>query len=199
MIILDKDTAVVAMPQALDNERLPKIPGNFSCGRLDTPWYVVLSKPGMQHVADRELRVGGFPTFFPVYGARRAAYVPMFGRYGFAQPNDEGQWVGMLHTFGVAGVLRHLPLGPPKVVPAGVMTALFKQCSPNGVIFETAPKRLIKGQVGKIMEGPFAGFTAICQWTSEERIGMLLSIMGQRQTLKFKHAAVEPMAIGVSQ
>lgn len=198
MITLDKGAAAVAMPQALDNERLPNFEGNFSCGRLDTPWYVVLSKLGMQHVADRELRAGGFPTFFPVYGARRAAYVPMFGRYGFAQPNDEGQWVGMLHTRGIAGVIRN-PYGTPKSVPPNDMAVLFAQCAPNGVIFEPAAKRPQKGESVKVLEGPLAGFTGICARTSEERIWLLLNLLGRSQEVGFRPQAVEIAAIGVSQ
>jgi transcription antitermination factor NusG len=196
MITLDKTATAMADAKS-DNGRLPTDSGNFLCGRHGASWHVVWTKPGQQHVADRELRAAGFPTFFPLYGARRAAYVPMFGRYGFVQPNDDGQWVGMLHTRGGAGVIRS-PHGTPKIVPERNMAELFAQCAPNGVIFEPAPKRLVEGEVGKILEGPFVGFMAICKWTSAERVGMLLTIMGRETTFEYKHEAVEAATVGVT-
>lgn len=172
------------------NGTLPGALGFVPSGRHTAPWHVIWTKPGQAHVADRELRAAGFPTFFPLYGARRAAYVPMFGRYGFAQPNDDDQWVGMLYARGVAEVLRN-GIGIPKTVPQRDMDELFAQCAPNGVIFEPEPERAQKGDTVRVMDGPLAGFTGICARSSEERVWLLLTLLGRSQEVPFTHSAVE--------
>lgn len=187
---LDKPSSHVPDAQAIENGQLPNTSGLWTCGRHNTPWHVIWTKPGQEHIADRELRAAGFPTFFPLYGARRAAYVPMFRRYGFAQPNRDDQWVGMLYARGVAAVLR-TPYGVPQVVPQRNMDELFAQCSPNGVIFEPEPRRAQKGDPVRVLEGPLAGFTGICARTSAERVWLLLTLLGRSQEVSFTHHAVE--------
>ena len=165
-----------------------------SCGRHSAPWHVVWTKPGQEHIADRELRAAGFPTFFPLYGARRAEYVPMFPRYGFAQPNVDEQWVGMLYTPGVSGLIRS-PLGVPKTVPPRYMAELFAQCAPNGVIYAPGPRLPAKGEAVRVLDGPLAGFTGLCARTSEERVWLLLTLLGRQQEVAFKHNAVEAAGV----
>jgi transcriptional antiterminator RfaH len=184
------DTRAGHVPQAEHHELPPISPGGWSCGRLNAPWHCVWTKPRQEHIAARELEAAGFPVFFPLYGARRAEYVPMFRRYGFAQPNEDGQWVMMLHTRGVANLIRN-PLGTPKIVPQRAINDLFAQCSPNGVIYEPDPRLPRKGEAVRVLEGPLTGFSGICARTSTERVWLLLTLLGRQTEVGFTHKAVE--------
>lgn len=164
-----------------------------SGGRYDKPWYCVWSKPNQERIAEQALRENGFPVFLPRHlvrlANRQTKVEPLFPRYLFGQPNDEGQWVPMLYRRGVFAVLRN-PVGVPKSVPPEIVASLRAQ-SVDGVIMPAEQPQLRKSHHGRVTDGPFADFSGICTRTSADRVWLLLSMLGRPTEVPFSRMDVE--------
>jgi transcription antitermination factor NusG len=165
-----------------------------ACGRYPLPWHCVWTKPNQERLADNELRIAGFPTYLPLHmhikADRSGSIQPLFPRYMFAQPTEDGQWVKMLFQRGIAGVLRNSH-GTPKTVPSEAVEALLSQCAPNRVIYPPEPRTLLAARPGRITTGPFAEFTGICSRTTSDRVWLLLNMLGSEREVGFARNAVE--------
>lgn len=164
------------------------------CGRYsDRPWFCVWAKPNQERLAEQSLRENGFPAFLPRHlvrlANRQTRIEPLFPRYLFGQPNDEGEWVSMLYRRGVFAVLRN-PFGAPHVVPPAVIDSLQAQ-SVDGVIMPPEAPELRRSQVGRVTDGPFADFSGLCTRTSADRVWLLLSMLGRPTELSFSRMDVE--------
>jgi hypothetical protein len=171
------------------NGSVPTVSGAETRGRHSAPWFCVCTKPNQTRIAAAELQAAGFPTFFPVYQPRRGPATPMFGRYGFAQPNSDGQWVGMLYKRGVAAVIRN-PLGVPKAVPSDTMDELFSRCLSN-VVHEPEPALPSVGSPIRIVDGSLAGFCGIFARATHDRVYALVELLGRRMEIGFSRGQVE--------
>lgn len=166
-----------------------------SSGRHSSPWYCVWTKPNQERMALTNLTEAGFPSFLPLHAHkwsnRQIRIDPLFPRYLFAQPNDDGQWSPMLHQRGVAGLLRLQ--GLPRHVPAEVIATLQAQCSDDGVIWPPDPIMLRVAQPARVTQGPFAEFIGVCARTARDRVWLLLDLMGRQTEIGFAREAVEPV------
>lgn len=163
------------------------------CGsRSDAPWFCVYTKPGSETLAHGELRNQGFPSYVPLHlTGREPAIKPLFPRYIFAQPRQDGQWGSILHTRGVSSVLMTAQL-TPKHVPISALQSLWAQCHPNGCIYpEELPSEIAPGSNLRIIAGPLVDLTGICQKSDAERVWLLGAIMNRPVTLMVKRTAVE--------
>lgn len=174
----------------------PNSTGFVPCGRRsDAPWFCIWTKPSQESLADDSLRIGGFPTFFPLHLAtlanRQKRIEFLFPRYGFFQPDPNDQWVRALYVKGVASILR-TGSGLPRAVPDTAIDCLMAQCEPNGVIYPPPTPEIEVNSAARITAGPFAELTGICTKTAKDRVWLLLYILGRPTEIPFAKSALEP-------
>lgn len=183
------------MQDAPISGREPINSGFQPCGRrFEAPWFCVWTKPQQEHLAEHSLRSSDFPTFFPEHcvtlANRQKRIEPLFRRYGFMQPNLDGQWIGALYAPGVSAIVRD-PLGVPRRVPATAIERLIAQCAPNGVIYPDEPAAFAKDAALRITKGPFVEMVGICKRSAKDRVWLLMEIMGRATEVGFTRDALE--------
>lgn len=160
----------------------------------DAPWFCVWTKPQQERVALQMLQEEGFPAYLPLHSvilANRSRRVDcIFPRYLFVQATPDGQWVRMLHTRGVSGLIRRMD-GTPSVVPRRELDTLLSQCAPNGVIYPPEPRSLQPDETGRVTSGPMADFSGVCRRATQDRVWLLLTIMGRPTEIGFPRSSVE--------
>lgn len=166
----------------------------------DRTWFAVVSKPRMWEAVEKGLELRGYSVFLPKClvlrrHARRVDTVerPLFGRYMFAGLTTEQPFMYILHTPGVAFVLRDaagiaLPVSPI------VLRDIKARVDADGGAVDLVPKpvkkrhkRYRKNQRLRVTEGPFEGFEGLYVASQGERITLLLDIL--QRTVKFQALA----------
>jgi transcriptional antiterminator RfaH len=141
-------------------------------------WLVVWTRPNMEAVARKELENQGFPVFLPMLTRRlpnrHTRTEPLFGRYLFSAPRDDGFWSAMRGTRGVADVLRD-PTGQPYWLSPGAISGLMARV----VTDEPRIPSLAIGTVVRALSGVFQGFTGTVILDSGERVHLLHSLFGR--------------------
>jgi transcription antitermination factor NusG len=155
------------------------------CGR-HRPWHCVWTKPSQEFRARDALENDGFPTFLPLDRPTK----PLFERYLFAQPNDDGQWIAMRYAAGVTSLLTN-GIGMPRLVPVAVMAYLTARCDENGVYLKPVPRQIQKGDTITVPSGPFADHLGICTRTAAKRVWLLLDLMNRKIEVPFAREALE--------
>ena len=164
----------------------------------DKRWYLAQCKPNATHIAVRNLDNQGFASFLPLQeGTERKGKGfqhqsrPLFPGYLFVQLDaDEGPWRKINSTRGIVQLVR---LGTaPSVVPDAIIGALMARCNETGIIQDAGA--LAAGDRAQVMRGPFSGFVAtIADVEANDRIYILLDIMGQSTTVSIDAAALTPL------
>lgn len=180
-------------------------------GSLGTPlapcsgirWHVFHSRPCYERHADLALRRLGMETYLPLmierwHGADRHI-VAVFPRYTFARFDVNAvEWGRDAVSRQGCGEVGKFLLSPssrmPAAIPDDAIEALQLRCSPDGVIHPVEPRQMRRGDKGKVMSGPFAGFADVCSRTSKDRVWLLLTIMGRQTEVPFKRGDVELVA-----
>lgn len=151
------------------------------CGR--NTWHCVMAKPNETLRARDSLEKAGFPTFLPLHSPNR----PLFGRYFFATPNIDGQWVAMLYQRGVSAVLRD-GIGQPRPVPSSVMAYLVARCDADGVLI---PHHIQPGDEVRVPFGAWIDHFGICSRTEQNRVWLLMDMLGGRVEVPFDRRTLE--------
>ena len=160
-------------------------------------WYLVHCKPNGEQLALRNLENQDFPAFLPLQKLTRRKGTafqtrlrPLFPGYMFvAQDPTAGQWRQINNTRGVARLVRLGAEATP--VPQTIMHQLFARCDATGVFQQSA--NLVAGDDAKITHGPFTGAIAkIIEIDPNQRVHLLLDLMGQISTLTINAAGVAP-------
>jgi transcriptional antiterminator RfaH len=163
-------------------------------------WYVVHTRAHAEQDALRNLVRQGFDAFLPQYEkrrrhARRVDWVPapLFPRYLFvAMDVALHRWRAIASTIGVTHLVS---VGDrPAVIPPGVVENLQARVNENGLI-EAEPKvPFKKGEPVQVLSGAFADQTGFFDCaTDEERVILLLKLLGRDVRVKLPMAAVVPV------
>lgn len=167
------------------------------CGSLiGARWYCVQSKPRDELVAEIQLRQQGFEAYLPqqmeAIPGKDARIRPLFPGYLFVRfDRDRDQWRPICHTRGVYRLFSASPERPIPV-PRGVVEAIRAKAAPNGVIYPLEPERTIPpGTKLRITGGAFEFHTGVCQWTGQDRVGLLLQILGGSRVVEVPRSLVE--------
>ena len=177
------------------------------CGRMEGPrWYVVATEHQQERLASQSIREAGFQTFLPLIRLRvaatskappRSTNVPAFPGYVFALWDDGDRWQRIKAARGCASILTQVGRSEePASGPTRFMHLLLARASALGVIEDlSAPDILPAIEAGgwvRITKGPLAGRIALCEWSSEERVALLLEMMGTERRAKLRRDYVEP-------
>ena len=163
-------------------------------------WYLVYSKPQQERLALENLERQGYESYLPFIRSRRrrsGRYIsviePMFPRYLFLHLSDEtDNWGPIRSTIGVSKLVRFGDM--PARVPDDLIDALKRREDASGV--QNLPEPAFKaGEKVRIVEGPMAGYEGIFHAkTSQERVVILLEIVGQSTRVQLAVGHIEPVS-----
>lgn len=155
------------------------------------PWYVVMTKPRQEALAIQHLVNQDYTAWTPMHaGWRRKArgwdlqHSPMFPRYVFVRPGRPEQGVGPVRsTVGVAELVRFGM--QPAIASDTLIDALhdLEKRMIASVSADTSPFQ--SGDKVYVVDGPFAGVEGIVSCVADERIAVLMRILGRERTVHF--------------
>ena len=153
------------------------------------PWYVVYSKPSQEVRAETELAYQGFSVYLPkiseskrLRGQWMQQIRPMFPRYLFVQPEHAEQSIAPVKsTRGVSHLVRQGPalVACPETLIDSIRNA---EAQLNG---EKPTAFVAVGETIEIVEGPFQGLISRVVAATEDRVSILLEVLGKLQSLQF--------------
>ena len=158
---------------------------------MSTQWFAVQSKPRQESTAKEQLQRQGYAAYLPmmtVRKRRRAAWTtsvePLFPRYLFVNANISEQSLAPIRsTVGVSGLVRFGNVLRP--VPDAVVHYLQQAEAAQGAVpgEESWPFRT--GDKVAVLEGPFAGLTAVFEGAEPEaRAMILIELLGRQNTVE---------------
>jgi len=161
-------------------------------------WFVVHTKPRQEEIAEENLVRQGFDIYCPRIqlerrrrGKRIKVIEAMFPRYLFIRfTPGQDDITSVRSTKGVTQLLRFG--GELARVPDSVIQSIKSfAADPSGIYIELLPEPK-PGDPVRIIEGSFAGLTGVFyKRNSEERVIILLSILGEQNRVMLNKAQIE--------
>ena len=151
-------------------------------------WYLIKTKPRQEKIAKQNLENQGYVTFFPITKINNKLVI-LFPGYLFTQLNDKTQnWSPINSTKGVSHFVKF------GLNFAKVPTSVIKFIKTNQHITTEKLINLNKFKPGdkvQISDGVFKNYMAIFKsYKSDERIILLMNLLGNEQLLSFKKELV---------
>ncbi len=172
--------------------------GSFAVDQAATTrWYCVYTKPRAEDDAIVQLRRQSFECFLPRMrslsvrrGKRVRVIEPMFPRYLFLQARvGHVNLAPVRSTRSVVDFVRFG--GVITAVPDDLVEALMRDADENGVI-QVEDFSLNPGDRVRVVDGPLIGMEGVFSAaTSEQRVIVLMSLLGQQQTVSLRHESLQ--------
>lgn len=163
-------------------------------------WFVAQLRPQGLARALAHLDNQGFRTFAPeLYattvraGVSRQTRKPLFPGYLFVSfdPTTPG-WGAINNTRGIARVILSDPY-KPLPLPSALIAGLQARCDESGLLLP--PADLEVGDRIRVLSGPFADLiTTIETLPDQQRIGMLIDLMGRKVRMSVSRDLVEKLS-----
>ena len=167
----------------------------LSCGSYCPRWFIVRTHWGEEAQAAEQIVKQGFTAYLPEHvvestrgkRARRDDVVvdgtgrlgrrlPLFPRYLFVYFDpDVDHWRPICSTRGVERLFSETP-ERPSPVPHGIVESLLEL--PKIVAVFKPPS--LEGKTLRVQGGPWNQFEGICKWSSDTRVGVLMSVFGRQ-------------------
>lgn len=182
------------------NQMPVEVPRHIDCGRYEAPWYCVQTAHKSEYHALLGLSEIGFRGHLPQilvrqrrYGKDEEVIRPLFPSYLFLTPTSpESEWGLVYRTRGIQRVFTG-PSGAPTPLRRGEVERLIAMGrAGDGVIDEQAPAfpTIAPGQSVKIIDGPMANWTGVCKWSTDARIGVLMTMFSSERLIPMPRSAV---------
>jgi len=151
-------------------------------------WYLIKTKPRQEKIAKQNLKNQGYGVFCPMSKINNRLVV-LFPGYLFVQLNEKTQnWSPINSTKGVSYFVKF------GLNFAKVPTCVIEFIKTHQHITAEKLKDLNKFKPGdkvQICDGVFNNFVAIFKcYKSDERVILLMDLLGQEQSLSFKKKSV---------
>ena len=154
-------------------------------------WLVVMTKPKMEAKAKAHLTRQGFEVYLPLWidlkhrqGGWQKVQVPMFPRYLFVRPSYAVQSIAPIRsTRGVSQLVRF------GIEPAWASEGLIQEIQQLEEAQKASDQNLKpfkKGDQVQVLDGPFKGVTAEVFSCDQQRVILLLQVLGKMQELEFE-------------
>lgn len=179
---------------------MPPFPVDASSRTARKHWYLVYTKARQEELARVNLERQGYDTYLPLIrnarrrlGRRVIRVEPMFPRYLFIRLDTESDnWSPIRSTLGVSKLVRFG--SEPTPVPDRLVATLRQRDDESGV--QDIPLHEFKpGERVRVEEGPLSGYEGIfLARTSQERVLVLLDIVGREARTKLDISAIGPAA-----
>ena len=165
-------------------------------------WYVVQSKPKHELTAVQRLEDQSFTCYLPqlvITKKTRGRVVqliePLFPSYLFVNFNiDADRWRAISGTRGVVKLLGASEDNATPL-PKGFVEEMLSKADERGYISvkttEKVMRKFIPGDVLRVKDGPFEGFTGACQRTQKDCAVLLLSLLSGKIEINFPLNSVE--------
>ena len=154
-------------------------------------WYLLKTKPRQEIIAKQNLKNQGYRSFYPIVKINNRLVV-LFPGYLFVQLNEKTQnWSPINSTKGVSHFVKF------GLNFAKVPTSVIELIKTNQHITIRKIKNLNKFKPGdkvQISDGAFKNWVAIFKcYKSDERVILLMNLLGQEQSLSFKKESVNAL------
>ena len=152
-------------------------------------WYLIMSKPNQERLANENLLRQGYEVYMPMISTtrrRRGRYMdvvePAFPRYLFIRlDQDTDNWSPIRSTYGVGGMVYFGFI--PAQIPDELVETLKQRETEEGVLEFSVPE-LKEGDKVRIIDGAFSGYEGIFKAKSrKERVTILLETTGKIMNL----------------
>lgn len=158
-------------------------------------WYAVYTHPRAEQKAAVHLRNQGFEVYLPVKLGRRSharrvevIRTAFFPRYLFVALDVEAaRWRAINSTVGVVGMVRSGDRPVP--VPNEVIAELHRREGANGAI-EGCCGQFAAGTPVRLTDGPLTDIVGLFELGDEERVTLLLDLMGRPVRVRVPRDAV---------
>ena len=170
--------------------------GSLGCGAIPgLPWQCVYTLPSMELTAAAYIREAGFIEWVPLetvcWSNRLRRQRVAFPRYLLVQFDPlRDAWGKLNRTRGVDHVLISTA-GKPLSIGWNTVDTLMRELAPGGAMHPVEPREMRRGDAGRVLAGPLAGFLGVCSMSTRERVTLLLSIMGRSAAAEFDRKQVE--------
>lgn len=153
-------------------------------------WWVVMTKPRMETEAKMHLERQGYLVYLPIWAdlKRRSnvwqkVYSPMFPRYLFVKTAYKDQSISPIRsTRGVSQLVRF------GTEPAKASNSLIFEIQSMVAARDSGGKQLKPFKPGDevmVVSGPFKGVSAEVFSSDQQRVILLLQVLGKTQRLEF--------------
>ncbi len=159
---------------------------------LGLRWYCVQTHFREEYRALGELWQQGFRAYLPCLLPEDGERIePMFPGYLFvAFDAARDQWRPIVATRGVRRLFSAAP-ERPLPVPVGIVEELqARGRAGDGVIDLRRRAPDLEGRTVRILSGPFADFTGVCQMVAADRVRVLIDLFGRSAPIDLKRADV---------
>lgn len=175
--------------------------GDIDCGRYTNPWFCVQTEHKSEHQALRALTEIGFKAFLPEivvrqtrYGKTEAVIKPLFPSYLFATFDPvTDQWGHIYRARGVKRVFTNTSGRPVALRIGEIEHVMAAGRAGDGAIDPEAPAfpRIAPGASVRITGGPMTDWAGVCAWSTDERIGVLMTMFNAERVVPMPRASVE--------
>jgi transcriptional antiterminator RfaH len=163
-------------------------------GMLNNNWFLVMTKPRMEQEAYEHLARQGFELYLPYWTdvvKQRGNWKPirllMFPRYLFVRPSTPDQSLAPIRsTRGVSQLVR-FGTEPAKASEMLIHEIRQLERSRNDGSESLVPFK--KGDLVEVVQGAFQGVSAEVFSCDQQRVILLLQVLGKTQNLEFKASA----------
>jgi len=157
----------------------------------ETDWLVVMTKPRMETEAKEHLERQGFEAYLPTWvdlrrrsdGWKKVRFA-MFPRYLFAKTVNEEQSISSIRS--TRGVNQLVRFGTE---PARASDGLIREIRRLEAVRNAAGDQLKPFKPGNevfITAGPFKGVSAEVLSSDQQRVVLLMQVLGKTQQLEFE-------------
>jgi transcriptional antiterminator RfaH len=151
-------------------------------------WYVCLTKPRQEAYAVAKLAEQGYQVYLPLLDswARRAGkwckkQSVMFPRYAFVRPQQPGHSIAPVRS--TPGITSLVKFGPVlATLPHSKLQALQALVNLRAQALPGQP--FAEGQQVVFASGPFKGLAGLVSSVADERVCVLMTLLGQQQQLQ---------------
>ena len=181
---------------AVNQDRHPALPESGAQNPQDflcIPWYVIHTKPRQEQLAAENLLRQAYRVYFPKIkqlkrsrGRQHAQLEPLFPRYIFLQPDSAAHSISPVRsTLGVSTLVRFGQ--EPAVMRAETLHAIREFETRRNAACDEDISPFQPGVRVHIADGPLAGMEGQVSDVSNERINVLMQLLGQDTRVSVSH------------
>jgi transcriptional antiterminator RfaH len=172
--------------------------GHLARGLRCMPWYVVHTKVRQEQTACENLVRQGYAVYLPriklmkrIRGRQQLQQEPLFPRYLFLQPGSREHSIAPVRsTLGVTALVRFGQT--PAVMSSDTVKGIRDFEAIHNDLGERALSPFKCGGRVRIAEGPLAGLEGLVSDVSQERVTVLMELLGQDTRVSISHHQLLP-------
>ncbi len=180
---------MIASSLRAEGEAIPVAPA------CHLPWYVVHAKPQQEQLACDNLARQGYAVYLPrirvLKRSRRLArqelqFEPLFPRYLFIQPSSQDHSIAPVRsTLGVATLVRFGQ--EPAVLSHEALSSIHNFEARQNEAGLEAISPFHRGVRVSVIDGPLAGLEGLVSAVSQERVIVLMQLLGCEARVNMTH------------